>query len=295
MMTSPGTPAWLKKSLVRMKSLDYRFSDDNTAIYTKKQQQLQKNQQQFQAKKLDAHAYRQKILESRKQGGLATSAGHMVVDADQLHDLDVTKSPGFKREKHMDKQRKRESMKITTRRGSSTSDSSSPHDPHLVDDSSKSSFSQCTFNMANILMGVGMLGLPFVFKSAGWIGGFCVTIGFCLVTWQTSYYLGRVLNGDPRPVHLFDGSDLTIKRLRKPMSSFPEIAREAFGDNGCIVSILCCCSYCSCPLTLIVVQSLLFIVKNSPVIAFFFISLYQYLKTTNSVSLRCSTLNCFPV
>lgn len=227
-MSSPGTPAWLKKSLVRMKSLDYRFSDDNTAIYNKKQQQLQRNQQQ----KLDAHAYRQKILE-RKGGGLASSAGNLIIDKDELHDVDVTKSPGYRREKHMDKQRKRESMKNNRRESSSPASSS----PSEVEDSSKSSFSQCTFNMANILMGVGMLGLPYVFKSAGWIGGFCVTIGFCLVTWKTSYYLGRALNGDPRPVHYFDGSDLTIKRMRKQVSSFPEIAREAFGNNGAIVSI----------------------------------------------------------
>eukprot|EP00577_Skeletonema_sp_RCC1716_P031974 CAMPEP_0113435044 /NCGR_PEP_ID=MMETSP0013_2-20120614/36030_1 /TAXON_ID=2843 ORGANISM="Skeletonema costatum, Strain 1716" /NCGR_SAMPLE_ID=MMETSP0013_2 /ASSEMBLY_ACC=CAM_ASM_000158 /LENGTH=626 /DNA_ID=CAMNT_0000325321 /DNA_START=36 /DNA_END=1913 /DNA_ORIENTATION=- /assembly_acc=CAM_ASM_000158 len=230
--SSPGTPAWLKKSLVRMKSLDYRFSDDNTAIYNKKQQQMQRNQQQFQAKKLDAHAYRQKILQERKQGGFASSAGDLVIDSEDLQDVDVTKSPGYRREKHMDKQRKRENMK--SRRESSTSSSSASSTSSEAEDSSKSSFSQCTFNMANILMGVGMLGLPNVFKSAGWIGGTCVTIGFCLVTWKTSYYLGRALNGDPRPVHLFDGSDLTIKRMRKPVSSFPEIAREAFGDNGCI-------------------------------------------------------------
>lgn len=81
-----------------------------------------------------------------------------------------------------------------------------------------------------------MLGLPYVFKSAGWIGGACVTILMCLVTWRTSYYLGRLLNGDPRPVHIFDNStsDNVPTRMRKPISSFPAIAREAFGDNGCI-------------------------------------------------------------
>lgn len=218
-----------------MKSLDYRFSDDNTAIYNKKQQQLQRNQQQYQAKKLDAHAYRQKILQERKEGGFASSAGNMMIDSEELLHGDVTKSPGYRREKHMDKQRKRENMMRKESSSAASSASSSPSEAE--DDSSKSSFSQCTFNMANILMGVGMLGLPYVFRSAGWIGGFSVTIGFCLVTWRTSYYLGRALNGDPRPVHLFDGNDLTIQRMRKPVSSFPAIAREAFGDNGCIVSI----------------------------------------------------------
>lgn len=212
---------------------------------------MQRNQQQFQAKKLDAHAYRQKILQERKSGGFASSAGNLMIDSEELQG-DVTKSPGYRREKHMDKQRKRENMK----KESSSASSSASSSPSEAEDSSKSSFSQCTFNMANILMGVGMLGLPYVFRSAGWIGGSSVTIGFCLVTWRTSYYLGRALNGDPRPVHLFDGKDLTIQRMRKPVSSFPAIAREAFGDNGCIVSTSCivCVD--------IIVQCMLFSARN---------------------------------
>ena len=47
--------------------------------------------------------------------------------------------------------------------------------------SKKSTFGQCMFNMANILMGVGMLGLPFLFKRAGWFGGLFVTILFSFV------------------------------------------------------------------------------------------------------------------
>ncbi len=82
-----------------------------------------------------------------------------------------------------------------------------------------------------------MLGLPYVFKTAGWIGGFFVTVGLCLVTWRTSYYLGRELNGDPRPVHLFHGAfsgENAPTRMRKQISSFPGLAREAFGDTGCV-------------------------------------------------------------
>ena len=237
-----------------MKSLDYRFSDDNTAIYTKKHHQYQQNQQKSHAKKLDAHAYRQKILKQKGGGGLASSTGNLTLDDAELQD--ITKSPGYRREKHMDKQRKKQS--------SSPSSSSSSVGEEKDFDSSKSSFSQCTFNMANILMGVGMLGLPYVFKSAGWIGGSCVTVGFCLVTWKTSYYLGRTLNGDPRPVHLFDGSDVTITRMNKPVSSFPEIAREAFGDNGCVVSFLDVYYDQSG-----VILTILYIMGNSFLIAFF--------------------------
>jgi len=223
LLSSPGTPAWLKKGLIRMKSLDYNFGDQNTAIPTPKQSRTMNRQKQ----KLDAHAYRQKILDGR--GGksrMSSSAGHLAIDETELPSIqqathDVTKSPGFRREKQMDNQRKNE-KKLEKKL--------SEEDDH------KSSFWQCTFNMANILMGVGMLGLPYVFKSAGWIGGFCVTVSLCLITWRTSYYLGRELNGDPRPVHLFDSasSDNTITRMRKPINSFPAIAREAFGDRGCI-------------------------------------------------------------
>ena len=90
-----------------------------------------------------------------------------------------------------------------------------------------------------------MLGLPYVFKSAGWIGGFFVTSTFSSVAWRTSILLGRELNGDPRPTFMFDdyceqkqlpSSSLSqMKRMRKPISSFPDIARSAFGPLGNIL------------------------------------------------------------
>ncbi len=140
LLTSPGTPVWLKKGLVRLKSLDYTFNDQNTAIPTPKYgKQLQKQ-------KIDAHAYRMKILAGSGGGmknSLSSSAGHLAIDTTELNALkkesaaDVTKSPGFRREKQMDKQRKKE--KKLEEKASSVEDH-------------KSSFSQCTFNMANILM-----------------------------------------------------------------------------------------------------------------------------------------------
>ena len=79
-----------------------------------------------------------------------------------------------------------------------------------------------------------MLGLPFIFKSAGWIGGFFVTTTFSFAAWRTSILLGRELNGDPRPCHLF-AEDPTLVRLRKPLTSFPAIAMEAFGPVGNVI------------------------------------------------------------
>ncbi|CAB9518380.1 acid transporter AVT1F [Seminavis robusta] len=107
----------------------------------------------------------------------------------------------------------------------------------------KSTFSQAVFNMANILMGVGLLGLPFSLKSAGWGGGiFCVLI-LGLITWRTSIIIGRELNGDPRPASYFDDSPFktplppgssAAARMLPPIKSFPDIARASFGEAGCV-------------------------------------------------------------
>lgn len=94
-----------------------------------------------------------------------------------------------------------------------------------------------------MLQGVGMLGLPYIFKSAGWIGGFFVTLVFSSVAWRTSILLGRELNGDPRPTWMFDDKVLEAAsqnpRMNKQLSSFPDIARAAFGKVGNIVLSFC--------------------------------------------------------
>ena len=89
-----------------------------------------------------------------------------------------------------------------------------------------------------------MLGLPYVFKSAGWFGGFFVTLFFGFVTWRTSVLIGRELNGDPRPSDFFDDSPFKTPlppgsapgaRMLSPLRSFPDIARVAFGEMGCFI------------------------------------------------------------
>ncbi len=82
-----------------------------------------------------------------------------------------------------------------------------------------------------------MLGLPYVFKSAGWAGGVFVTVTFSSVAWRTSILLGRELNGDPKPTWMFDDYGQkqlmsSSSRMRKPITSFPDIARTAFGPMG---------------------------------------------------------------
>jgi hypothetical protein len=145
-----------------MKSLDYRFSDQNTAVYPNKTTKSNSNTTSTtnrQQQKIDAAAYRQKILASRSQiqpGGLRSSAGALPIDVHALEvgegdeitaalmKGDVTKSPGFKREKQLDEQRKREKKKKEKKQAKD--------DLHGDKNDQKSSFLQCAFNMANILM-----------------------------------------------------------------------------------------------------------------------------------------------
>ena len=91
--------------------------------------------------------------------------------------------------------------------------------------------------------GVGLLGLPFAMKSAGWGGGLFCLVALGLVTWRTSVLIGREMNGDPRPAAFFDDSPFKSPlppgssaeaRMRPPVKSFPDIARSAFGESGCI-------------------------------------------------------------
>mmetsp|Transcript_1061 Transcript_1061/g.1854 ORF Transcript_1061/g.1854 Transcript_1061/m.1854 type:complete len:636 (-) Transcript_1061:206-2113(-) len=127
-----------------------------------------------------------------------------------------------------------------------TDDSTSfGEDQELVDDGSKTSFFGCVCNVANTLLGIGILSLPFVFRAAGWLGGLFALLTFGVVTWWTSILLGRELNGDPRPRYMFDSSSYktslpnhkqpSFERVRAPIKSFPAIAREAFGQKGTIL------------------------------------------------------------
>jgi solute carrier family 32 (vesicular inhibitory amino acid transporter) len=102
----------------------------------------------------------------------------------------------------------------------------------------KATFFQCTFNLANILMGVGLLGLPYVYSIAGYYGGTFCLLSFGSITWYTSILIGRTLNGDPRPSYMFYDSPYTSQtkiRMLPQITSFPDIARCAFGEIGCIV------------------------------------------------------------
>jgi len=214
-----SSPIQFKKPLKKIKSLDFPHE---------KQQQQQESESRMDKEEMrlrqlkEAHAYRQQILAKASVG---------VRDETKETTL-VQHSPGYQREMAY----KKESM---IKKGKEGGDGG-----HGIAVKDASSFSQCVFNLCNILMGVGLLGLPFVSKSAGWVLGVGILLFFSFVTWRTSILIGRELNGDPRPGHLFDDSpyksplapgSTPAARLRPPIRSFPDIARESFGNIGAIL------------------------------------------------------------
>ena len=98
----------------------------------------------------------------------------------------------------------------------------------------KSSFTQCVFNLSNKLMGVGLLGLPYALKLAGWYGGTAAFLSLSLITWRTSIFIGRELRGSPRPASTTTTTTTTTTAAAAavPLRTFPDIASHAFGDTG---------------------------------------------------------------
>jgi len=172
-----------------------------------------------------AKAYRAKILAQQQQKAKRDSA----------------KSPGFGREM---------ASLARTKKQQQQQQSAAPKlDEHGMPISAeKSTIAQSAFNLANILMGVGLLGLPFSFKVAGFAGGATCLMVFGLFAWRTTLLIGQELNGDPRPSAYFDESPFKsplppgstpAARMLPPISSFPDIARASFGEAGCwILSII---------------------------------------------------------
>ena len=141
------------------------------------------------------------------------------------HNQDVTKSPGYGREiASLERRRRTKEAKSAT--------------------TEKSSVMQSAFNLANILMGVGLLALAYGFKVAGVVGGSLSVLVFGFMAWRTTILIGQELNGDPRPSSFFQDSPYesplhpgssSAARMLPPITSFPEIARVSFGGTGSLI------------------------------------------------------------
>jgi amino acid permease len=76
----------------------------------------------------------------------------------------------------------------------------------------KSTFRQTTVNSLNLLMGMGLLSLPYAFAKLGWILALGLLLIFCSVAGFTAHLLGRLLQNSTK--------------------SIIGIAHEAFGITG---------------------------------------------------------------
>lgn len=77
-----------------------------------------------------------------------------------------------------------------------------------------STFTQATFNAINLLLGVGILSLPFAVKTSGWLIAPPLLLFLSVVTNYTGKLLGRCLEYKPG------------------MKDYPDIGYEAFGTRG---------------------------------------------------------------
>ena len=67
-------------------------------------------------------------------------------------------------------------------------------DDTLVIHEPSSSFYQTVFNAVNILMGIGLLSLPFALKLTGWVFGIGLMLGFSFMTKHTALILVQCLD-----------------------------------------------------------------------------------------------------
>lgn len=123
-------------------------------------------------------------------------------------------------------------LDMTTNEKKSTAESINMGKEQSTSTDGKSSMIQSTFNLVNIMMGMGLLGLPYVFRMGGWLGGTLCLLTFSAVCWRTAILIGRELNGDPRPLGTLKPSD---QLLREPLASFPDLAYAALGPAGRVV------------------------------------------------------------
>ncbi|KAJ3275611.1 hypothetical protein HDV01_007614 [Terramyces sp. JEL0728] len=81
----------------------------------------------------------------------------------------------------------------------------------------KSTFTQTTVNSLNLLMGMGLLSLPFAFYKLGWVLGISLLVLFCSLACYTAYLIGTCMEFETA--------------AGKP-TSFYDIAYMAYGAPG---------------------------------------------------------------
>ena len=84
---------------------------------------------------------------------------------------------------------------------------------------------QTTFNVSNVIMGVGVLSLPYAFQQSGWLLGVVLVIGFGLVAGKSA----RILADIQRHV---------LRTRGRPLLTYGDIGDAVFGPRGnCAIAL----------------------------------------------------------
>lgn len=104
-----------------------------------------------------------------------------------------------------------------------------------------SSLVQTTFNMSNVIMGVGVLSLPYAFQQSGWLLGIFLVTGFGLIASKSA----RILADIQRYVLATEGRALV---------TYGDIGEAVFGRRGKVKQTRNKWVYSTCSLRTIIVE-----------------------------------------
>ncbi|KNC96117.1 uncharacterized protein SPPG_08505 [Spizellomyces punctatus DAOM BR117] len=121
-----------------------------------------------------------------------------------------------------------------------------------------STFAQTVFNAVNVLMGIGILSLPFAFRITGWVvGGILLTL-CCLMTHHTARLLAKCLDySSPLPQIKVPGEQLTLfPSFRRRPTTYGDIGELAYGSRGRnFISVLFCVELMAACVALVILIS----------------------------------------
>lgn len=108
--------------------------------------------------------------------------------------------------------------------GSHVHEGRSGHDDERMQHIGDSTLGETVWNICNLVVGGGVLSMPFCCKLAGWTGGLSLIVGFAALFGFTAVLIGNVLRS------LID--DLDVAETPKETRDFAMLARMAFGRRG---------------------------------------------------------------
>jgi vesicular inhibitory amino acid transporter len=92
------------------------------------------------------------------------------------------------------------------------------------------SLSESTFNAVNVLVGIGMLALPFSFKLTGWVMGILILVFMSFLTSFTARLVIDCLEYKQKALE--EEEQLLGECEKKPLMTYSDIGFVAFGNSG---------------------------------------------------------------